>query len=716
MKVVVCLALMAVLTLQLVHGKMSDGKKCKFNFRTERQNQFQNENTLPTELSYTMEVEGQGKFDLDLVLDPRMDLPSATEDNGRKKSKKQKRNVKIGVYTDKNGRGSFACEMKRRNGDISCDMSALATFQDEDCYIAGGAATDALCFPRVNGTFKYYEVPGEDGVRREGGSGTVYNPRFAPSRKRRSILPEAGYKVVKIAFIVDAPFMEQFYDRNPGDNDAAQNEAEKYVTLLANEINVYYSSVKEASGGSLDLYVYPADIVYPPAGTNFAWSADYVSGNVIDAGDAFDAALYSYVGSSFTSQEFHHAMAITGYDLAGSLLGYAYVSTVCSSTFRRYSINEFTSYNVAPVAAHELGHALGSQHDGTGNDCPSSVNVMSPSLGTPSSSTVDNFYKFSTCSADYFVDHLSQYPSCSVNTGGLTDEQFQAAFCSGLLGQRDSSLDLQCKRRTGNPDSTACSQSVIGDAGCYRSGEVSCRTSPGGSCSTSLTTFVWNGTPCGSGTQMCYKGRCVSEFNICPSEETTTETPEPTTTAAKPTTTTEEPTTTTKKPTTTTEEPTTTTEKPTTTTEKPTTTTEEPTTTTEEPTATTEEPTTTTQKPTTTTEEPTTTTEEPTTTSEEPTTTTEEPTTTTEEPTTTTEEPTTTTEEPTTTTENPTTTTETTTTTTTTTTPAPTTKAPAPCSCCGYKKGKKKNCCRWGKRKRSKKCSCCSDHGHFPHH
>ncbi|XP_052762185.1 kelch-like protein 18 [Mya arenaria] len=37
--------------------------------------------------------------------------------------------------------------------------------------------------------------------------------------------------------------------------------------------------------------------------------------------------------------------------------GCAYVSTVCSSTFRRYSTNGFTSYNVTPVAAHELGHA-----------------------------------------------------------------------------------------------------------------------------------------------------------------------------------------------------------------------------------------------------------------------------------------------------------------------------------------------------------------------
>ncbi|XP_052778139.1 uncharacterized protein LOC128215497 [Mya arenaria] len=535
------LALVAVFTLQLVHGKMANGRRCKVNFQSAQITRFRNENSLPAELSYSMEVEGQGKFDLDLVLDPRMDLPTATEDNGRGRFRKQKRNVKIGFYTDKNGRGSFACEMKQNKAGMSCDLSALVTFHDEDCYIGGGADS-ALCFPHGNGTLKYYEVPGEDGVRHEGGRGHVFNAQFSANRKLRSILPEAGFKVVKIAFIVDAAFMQQFYDRNLGDNNAAQNEAEMYVTLLANEMNVFYSSVKEASGGSLDLYVFPSDIVYPQAGTNFAWSGDYVTGDVIDTEGNFNNALYAYVNSGFTSEDFDHAMAITGFNLAGGLLGYAYVSTVCRDTAYRYSINEFASYNVAPVAAHELGHALGSQHDSTGNNCPSSRNVMSPYLGTPSGSSVDNFYKFSTCSAGYFIAHLDQYPSCSVNTGGLTDAQFEKAFCSGLLGQRDSSLDLQCKRRTGNRDSTACSQSVSGDSGCYRSGQVSCRTSPGGSCSNSLTSYVWNGTPCGS-EKICYKGRCVSEFDICPTGETpstpttpttTTTTPAPTTTAPAP--------------------------------------------------------------------------------------------------------------------------------------------------------------------------------------
>lgn len=33
-------------------------------------------------------------------------------------------------------------------------------------------------------------------------------------------------------------------------------------------MNVYYSTVKEVSNGELDIYVYPADIVYPDVSTS----------------------------------------------------------------------------------------------------------------------------------------------------------------------------------------------------------------------------------------------------------------------------------------------------------------------------------------------------------------------------------------------------------------------------------------------------------------
>ena len=71
------------------------------------------------------------------------------------------------------------------------------------------------------------------------------NPNI--SRKRRSFSRKHYSNVVEIAYVVDEEFMLTFYNRNPGDDVAAEEEAELYVTLLANEMSVYYRSVKEVS-------------------------------------------------------------------------------------------------------------------------------------------------------------------------------------------------------------------------------------------------------------------------------------------------------------------------------------------------------------------------------------------------------------------------------------------------------------------------------------
>jgi len=41
-----------------------------------------------------------------------------------------------------------------------------------------------------------------------------------------------------------------------------------YLFSIFFQMNVYYSTVKEVSDGGLDLYVYPAAIVYPDVSTS----------------------------------------------------------------------------------------------------------------------------------------------------------------------------------------------------------------------------------------------------------------------------------------------------------------------------------------------------------------------------------------------------------------------------------------------------------------
>ena len=56
------------------------------------------------------------------------------------------------------------------------------------------------------------------------------------------------------------------------------------------------------------------------------------------------------------------------------------------------------------------------------------------------------------------ISHYS-HPDC-VGDNGFTDVQFRDAFCAGLIGERDNSLDLQCQRVTGWPESEACNVSL----------------------------------------------------------------------------------------------------------------------------------------------------------------------------------------------------------------------------------------------------------------
>jgi len=57
-----------------------------------------------------------------------------------------------------------------------------------------------------------------------------------------------------------------------------------------------------------------------------------------------------------------------------------------------------------------------------------------------------------------FLFPHDRLPDCT-GAHGFTDVQFRDAFCSGLIGERENSLDLQCQRVTGWSLSTACTVS-----------------------------------------------------------------------------------------------------------------------------------------------------------------------------------------------------------------------------------------------------------------
>lgn len=83
-------------------------------------------------------------------------------------------------------------------------------------------------------------------------------------------------------------------------------------------------------------------------------------------------------------QHWDHALMLSGLDLhmddSEAVIGLAWVSGMCNKRYST-SINEGLTMESVYVISHEMGHNLGMEHDGDGNDCSSKTHIMSPSLG-----------------------------------------------------------------------------------------------------------------------------------------------------------------------------------------------------------------------------------------------------------------------------------------------------------------------------------------------
>jgi hypothetical protein len=230
------------------------------------------------------------------------------------------------------------------------------------------------------------------------------------------------------------------------------------------------------------------------------------------------STMYEYL-DQFTAWTIHRqsnpiyqhdaAQLITGWALEAPVVGLAYVSTVCS-IYATSIVQDTTGSKVftSETATHELGHNMGSSHDGHANSCPDRGFIMS-AVGSVSSGSVSQL-TWSTCSASYFenqIQLLQGVHNCLNNFPRATLSGY-GSLQSSLFSCGNGVLDVgeEC-----DPPSSRCTDICEFAAG------IDCLS--GECCDAAKGKFKGEGTPCRDAAHQCDLPDFCSGFNAtCPTD------------------------------------------------------------------------------------------------------------------------------------------------------------------------------------------------------
>ncbi|XP_063411401.1 A disintegrin and metalloproteinase with thrombospondin motifs 16-like [Mytilus trossulus] len=207
-----------------------------------------------------------------------------------------------------------------------------------------------------------------------------------------------------------------------------------------------------------------------------------------------------------------HAMLFTRYDLTASGFtgnaGLAFTSAVCTENSQSI-VEERFDFVVITTAAHELGHCLSANHDGTGNLCsPSDAYIMAPSSMPQQGANAAHPWIFSSCSTQYFTSYIDQLDlannNCMKTLSPSFDPTAQSPYDQFLAGQVYNA-DSQCVQLHGD-GSYLCREQYNSDFSticnilwCYKPDDAQCHSAVAG-----------RGTLCGN-QKWCVSGVCTQD-------------------------------------------------------------------------------------------------------------------------------------------------------------------------------------------------------------
>lgn len=393
-------------------------------------------------------------------------------------------------YQDKKHEASFTIE---RNDSSSC-MIAIFVYKTEEYVMR-----PKHCLFDVGRNMNYRIAKVKRNPSSDNHSVKLGNDRqwFSTGKKRK--LPRykrqsTDYKI-EMFFIIDFSIYNYWYTQSQamttvGKDTEAKDNIRQFYSFVVNGMDVRYKNIQSSYTITI-LYsgIYIADT---PSKAQFVENNKLVSssGTQVSSSVALDAVT-AWINNSKGIPEHDHAMLFTRYDLtsggSSSNAGLAYLSGMCSDKSVSVAEDQF-DFTVLTTAAHELGHGLSAEHDGTGNSCNSADSYIMAAVAGPVQN--QNPWKFSTCSVNYFTTFINKLnqnnnncmtvlspsynPEALKQYTSLPGEIYDAdshcrhifgagySFCKNLYNRNFSTVctKLWCRKPDG---SGLCSSAVPGD-------------------------------------------------------------------------------------------------------------------------------------------------------------------------------------------------------------------------------------------------------------
>nr|XP_034302725.1 uncharacterized protein LOC117681592 isoform X2 [Crassostrea gigas] len=471
---------------------------------------------LPRQLlvSLTFSTDQLIMFDLKENGEINSNIPIYTVDTDEKIGVQQTASLEnVKYYQDQKHQASFMIET---NYSSSC-MVATFLYQNNEYVMRPEHCLSDIGkdmkfkLAKLNRTHILHSQPLKTDNRRQ---------TFSSEQLKRHKRASTDYKI-EMFFIIDYSIYDYWYMQSQattagGKDKEAKNSIIQFYSFVVNGIDVRYKTIQSWFTISI-LYsgIYIADT---PHKAQFIENNKYTSSSQTMADSTVVLnAVTSWIKVMYGIPPHDHAMMFTRYDFtnkgSSSNVGLAYVSGMCSDQSVSVVEDHF-DFAVLTSAAHELGHGLGAQHDGSGNACDSDDSYIMSAVSRPVQN--QNPWKFSTCSVNYFTTFINKLIQEDKNCMAV----LSPIYDPGTLKQYTSlpgeiyDADSHCRHIAG-PGSSLCRGLYDGNFSSICT-TLWCRKTDGSGVCTSAV--AGNGLQCGN-KKWCISGKCKYDECAPPGDE-----------------------------------------------------------------------------------------------------------------------------------------------------------------------------------------------------